>query len=824
MKQYARVLVFIPIRLKASPLLDYAIPAAMAESLRPGVLVSVPLRSRLLPGVVLEIVPVPAVPSPRPIRKLLDPQPVLDEVRLALAREMARQTLAPLHKCVAAMLPPGLRPQVVQVVTPKVLSVPEGLSPEAATLLRRLLERGAVKTRYRLPGLAELKRRHFVTVERHVRMPGVRPKTVQKVRLCEPLPPREGALRGLKRLDVYHAVLDLLAAEGQPVPVAVVRAETGAEVRHLRTLERRGLLTFSREVVLRDPLSELIFTPDEAPPLLPDQQAAWEHLADDLSRADSSPILLLGVTGSGKTELYMKAVARVLAQERQALILVPEISLTPQMVRRFVVRFPGHVGLWHSQMSNGERYDTWLRVRRGEIRVLVGARSALFLPFPRLGLIVLDEEGDSSYKQDVTPRYHAREMAEVLAKLTGASLVLGSATPTLESYARALAGRYRLVEMPRRVMGHRRRLADWQQHLHLPANRYQPQGEQACTAPLPRIQVVDLRAELKAGNRAIFSRALQAAIDRALHRQEQVILFLNRRGTATYVFCRDCGWVARCPRCDVPLIFHGDRDALLCHHCGYRQKQVRTCPQCGSSRVRAFGLGTEGLERHVRARWPQARLLRWDRDVARSHAAHTALLGRFARGDADILIGTQMIAHGLDFPKVTVVGIVSADTGLFLPDFRAAERTFQLLTQVAGRAGRGILGGQVILQTYHPDHYVIRYAAQHDYVGFARYELRFREQTGYPPAIRLARLVYAHPRAEKARRAAEHLAQLLLQSLADAGLPATDLIGPAPAYFARVRGRFRWQLLLRSTDPARFLREFPLPAGWQLDIDPQSVL
>ena len=508
------------------------------------------------------------------------------------------------------------------------------------------------------------------------------------------------------------------------------------------------------------------------------------------------------------------------------MILVPEISLTPQTVRRFVVRFPGQVGLWHSGMSEGERFDTWRRVRSGDVSVVVGARSALFAPFPNLGLIVLDEEEDTGYKQGSAPYYHAREVAEKLAEMTGALLILGSATPSLEAYARALAGRYRLLEMPKRILGHQKRLRAWTEYLHLPGSRYQPLegASQAATIPLPPVQIVDMRAELKAGNRSVFSVVLQDAVDRALARQEQVILFLNRRGTATYIFCRDCGWVAECPKCDIPLTYHAGISTLICHRCGYQQRMPRRCPACGSTRVRAFGLGTEGLEARVAERWPGAQVVRWDRDVARSHAMHTAIMGRFARGEADILVGTQMVARGLDIPKVTVVGVISADTALNLPDFRAAERAFQLLAQVAGRSGRGLMGGRVVLQTYHPDHYAVQRAAVHDYKGFARRELAFRQQADYPPAIRLARLVFSHTKRDKAQQAAEHFAATLRDALRAAGLPVTDLIGPAPAFFARVRGRYRWQILLRSVNPAGFLRDVDIPAGWLVDIDPVDVL
>jgi primosomal protein N' (replication factor Y) len=381
--------------------------------------------------------------------------------------------------------------------------------------------------------------------------------------------------------------------------------------------------------------------------------------------------------------------------------------------------------------------------------------------------------------------------------------------------------------MPRRIMGHTRRLRDLQTRYGVPQIQYRSLREgptEARYRPLPPVQVVDLRAELRAGNRSIFSRALQRALDEALGRGEQAILFLNRRGTATCVLCRDCGAVLRCPRCETPLIYHGPRARLVCHHCDYRQPQPDRCPECGSRRIRYFGLGTERLETAVAERWPAARLVRWDRDTARTHAAHTALLQRFVDGAADVLIGTQMIAKGLDLPLVTVVGVILADTALNLPDFRASERTFQLLTQVAGRAGRGLLGGRVILQTYHPDHYAVVASAAHDYAGFAAQELAFRHEQGYPPYRRLAKLVYEDDRPSRARAESENLAQILREALSRQGLPTTDVMGPAPPFFGRLRSRYRWQVLVRHPDPAGFLRAVPIPPGWRVDVDPVSLL
>jgi len=833
---YARVVVFIPFKIKTAPVFDYDIPARFAASVRPGVLVLVPLREAVLPGVVLALTDTPTVPETRPIQSVLYPDPVFDNGLLDLARWMSRETLAPLHQCVQVMLPPGLRATVYLRLSAKVTTAPPDLPDPAARLLETLIRRGPLTSAQVKQALRSvdvrrtrryLQKRGLIEVERLLRLTIVQPKMTRLARVIAPRAQWEALLRGLRDARLYQGILDFLSGETQPVEVEVVYAETGAKPYHLKMLAERALIAFSHEEVLRDPLAEMIFTPDQPPVLIPEQQDVWDAIEPLLHEtAVSSPILLLGVTGSGKTELYMRATAQVLARGRQALILVPEISLTPQTVQRFAVRFPGQVGLWHSAMSDGERFDTWRRVRSGDITVVVGARSALFAPFPNLGLIVMDEEEDTSYKQSRAPYFHTREVAAELARRRGALLILGSATPSLEAYARALEGRYRLLEMPQRVMAHQQRLTAWEKFLHLATSRYQALTgtPEALTIALPPVQIVDMRAELKAGNRSVFSAALQEAVDAALARHEQVILFLNRRGTATYVFCRDCGWVAECPRCDVPFTYHEGIGSLICHRCGRQKRMPRQCPECGSPRVRAFGLGTEGLETRVAERWPAARLVRWDQDVARSHAVHTAIMGRFARGEADILVGTQMVARGLDIPKVTVVGIISADTALNLPDFRAAERAFQLLAQVAGRSGRGLLGGRVVLQTYHPAHYAVQRAAVHDYTGFAERELAFREQADYPPYIRLARLVYAHTNREKAQQAAETLAAVLRDALRATGLPETDLIGPAPAFFARVRGRYRWQMLLRSVSPADFLREIDIPAGWLVDIDPVEVL
>ena len=608
-----------------------------------------------------------------------------------------------------------------------------------------------------------------------------------------------------------QAVLRVLQDRPGRVWVGGLYAETGADLDVLRDLAAHGLVSLHAEEFDRPrPID-----PEAPPELTPDQEAAWRQVESGLDR----PALLHGVTGSGKTEIYLRALEATLTAGRRGVVLVPEISLTPQTVRRFEARFPGRVAVLHSQLSLGQRYEIWDRVRRGEADVLVGPRSALMAPISRLGLIVVDEAHDSSYKQDdaaFLPSYHSVDVAAALGRITGARVILGSATPDVAGYYRARQGMLRLLEMPQRVLG------------------YAPPSMPTASAPLPAVRLVDLRQELRAGNRSIFSRALQDALRQTLEAGEQAVLFMNRRGMATFVLCRDCGYVARCPRCEVPLTYHrlaaaagpahggGERPSLVCHHCNHRERTPECCPQCQGRNIRYFGLGTERVEATVGQLFPDARLVRWDRDTA-TGLDHERLLQTFIDGRADVLIGTQMIAKGLDLPLVTLVGVVSADTGLYLPDFRAAERTFQVLTQVAGRAGRSARGGQVIVQTYSPDHYAIQAAAGHDYAGFYRQELAYRRQLGYPPFSRLVALRYTDKDGRRCREEAERLGRWLAAEVRRLSLPFS-LIGPAPCFFGRIEGRYRWQLVIRAPDPVPWLRDLLLPRGWRIDVDPISLL
>ena len=827
--------------------LSYALPEDIADRAAPGALVLVPLQNRLVSGVIWEVAGAGVNIPIKPIYRLLDEQPVLNHHQLALAGWIAEEYYAPLGRCCALMVPPGFTPKSAHVFglseAGKRAEYP-GNDPRAH-ILQTLRVRGPLvtsKLARRMRGvigwrraLKALVRAGLITRAPTVELPRLQPQRTTLIQLAIP----EAALaariddllngRGLRAQTRARraAVLRYLGAHNGLARAEWVMAETGATRADLDWLAEREYIVLGDAERWRDPLADVDYVPKTAPPLTEDQQRAWEAIASSIQGADGDrQFLLRGVTGSGKTEIYLRAAEAVLAQGRGAIVLVPEISLTPQTVRRFLERFPGRVALIHSRLKPGERYDTWRRIRAGALPVVVGARSALFAPLPNPGLIVLDEEHDPSYKQTVSPCYDARRVALRYSELVGATLIFGSATPSLEAWQMAggvedsSSPRLRRLELPNRVRGHVRRLSDQEARLGVRAAA-QPETEAVAYQPLPEVQVVDMRAELRAGNTGIFSQALAQALGEVLRRGEQAILFLNRRGAASSVLCRDCGHVLRCPDDDTPLTYHAPaqssiRPHLKCHQCDRSEPLPARCPACGSPRIRFYGIGTQKVEQAILERFSGVRVVRWDRDAAGSSEQ---FLQRFVRGQADVLVGTQMIAKGLDLPLVTLVGVVLADVGLFLPDFRASERVFNLLLQVAGRAGRGLLPGRVIVQTYNPEHPAVVFAARHDVDGFVRAELAQRRLIALPPFIRLVRFEYADEDGQAARRACEALAAAIQRSAHQAGV-----IGPAPAYFARRQRRYRWQLLVRTTDPRALLADLEVPAGFLVDVDPASVL
>ncbi|HEU0020484.1 MAG TPA: primosomal protein N', partial [Dehalococcoidia bacterium] len=539
------------------------------------------------------------------------------------------------------------------------------------------------------------------------------------------------------------------------------------------------------------------------------QANALEQITEALHQPRLQPrsFLLHGVTGSGKTEVYLRALEGVVQQGQQAIFLVPEISLTPQTVERVGGRFPGRVAVMHSRQKPREKFDQWWKIRDGGYDVVVGPRSALFAPLPNLALIVIDEEHEWTYKQEEgRPLYHARTTALELARLTGAVVVMGSATPDVETYYHAQAGRHRRLELPHRIS----------------------RNNAAGTAQLAQTEICDMRDELRQGNRSIFSRRLERGLVECIGQSQQAILFLNRRGSSPIVQCRDCGYVVTCPGCSVPLTFHSsdaDTDArLLCHRCNRPARIPRRCRQCGGPRIRQLGIGTQRVVDEVARLLPGATIARWDADSSRSGHGPEETMHRLANGEIQVLVGTQMVAKGLDVPNVTLVGVVLADVGLHLPDFRAAERAFGLLCQVAGRAGRGLAPGRVLIQTYNPEHYAIAAASRQDYSALYQREIESRHLQGNPPFSRLVHLVCRDINAAACQLQATETARLFRRKVSTRGLTDIEVIGPAPGIPQRVRGHYRWHVTLRGRNLHRFLEGIKFAPDWTVDVDPAHVL
>jgi len=814
---------------------DFHVPSDLRGRIAPGSLVIVPFGARKVYGIVTQLRESSLVQETKAVEAVLDERPVLTSAQIALAGILSQQYLIPLSTMTFAMLPPGLSQQADVLYTwvggEEVL---ERLGEGEKALVHLLLRRGPLRGRQidaALPyrdwrtAAKRLIRRKWLRGEPVLPPPTVRPKIVRTAQLaCTPQEAEEAmphlGKRGSAALARRQAILRFLIQEPWPVDVPWLYAVSGGTLDDLVRLAEMGLIRLGETEVWRDPLEKLDVQPEAPLNLTSDQQRALEAITLALRDAEQRappPYLLFGVTGSGKTEIYLRAVEEALRQGKQAIVLVPEIALTPQTVRRFVARFPGRVGIIHSRLSPGERYDTWRRARDGRISVVIGPRTALFTPFERLGLIVVDECHEPSYYQtESPPYYHAVQAAIHYARLTRSVLLLGTATPEVALFYRAQEENWPILRLPERVRAHR----------EITSSPPLAQEEQARTsgASLPLVRIVDMRQELKAGNRSIFSRALIEALERVVSAGQQAILFLNRLGSATYVFCRECGYVLKCPRCDIPLTLHHDPAGLMCHRCGYRRQMPSRCPECGSKDFREYGLGTERVEQELYRLLPGVRALRWDSVAVQQKDSHEIILRHFSNHQADVLIGTQMLAKGLDLPLVTLVGVVLADVGLNLPEFRAAERTFQLLSQVAGRAGRSPLGGEVIFQTFHPEHYAIQFAARHDYEGFYRHELNLRRMIGYPPFSRLVRLEYRHGRRDVAEHEAQKMASTIREWMAHEESGGCEVLGPLPCFYARLNGQYRWQIILRGTDPVRILQGRSLKSDWRVEVDPPSLL
>jgi len=820
--------------------LTYLVPDSF--TVQPGQRVQVPLATRKATGIVLRAgSTLPPGIQARPILRVLDTEPVLSPELLELGLWISDYYVAPIGEVFRAMLPlrsatrrarsvrlselgrrrlgiqsdapPDVAPDVAPGFSPAHAALKGGATmPESAAvqdgvtaLLAYLATRGSAS----LPLLRQRFSEAFTEAlkEKWVAVDEVERDRTQRqiyaVRVAGPLPEKPRRLS-----PVAKRIMEALGAEGAAADHRELLQTARGDLSTLRKLSAAGLIELAPSTAGRgsalpgDSWAEA----DSSLVLTSAQNTVLQDLTKQLESGQFQTVLLHGITGSGKTEIYLRLIARCLEIGRTALLLVPEIALTPSVQAQFLARFGSKVALLHSALSENERHEEWWRVRRGEATVVLGTRSAIFAPLANLGAVIIDEEHDTSYKQEETPRYHGRDVAVVRARLAGALAVLGSATPSLESYWNAREGKYRLATLPERVEG--RKLAD--------------------------VEIIDMRQEFRETHTSVpVSRRLHQEIETQIANRKQTMILLNRRGYSWFLLCRSCGQTQRCVNCSISLTYHRREHRLICHYCGYSTPVPPRCPNCDSEHLHYVGEGTEKVEKKFAELFPGARVARLDRDVARRQGQFQRVLDEFRRGKIDLLVGTQLIAKGHDFPGVTLVGVVSADIGLGLPDFRSAERTFQLLTQAAGRAGRGESPGRVLVQTFYPDHYAIRLAAEQDYEAFFQKEMRFRRMMHYPPVTALANVIAQGAKLEQAAQVAKHVGNFLIPL--EQNTEGLKILGPTPAPLAKLEGRFRIQFLIKCASRARLstilrrLADYTDQQGipqrsLMIDMDPMNIM
>lgn len=770
---------------------DYRVPAQWEEEVCVGLRVMVPFgqRNTKREGYVIALTETTEVPEGKikGIVEILDEgRPILTPSILELAKWMKKEYFCTLNQCLQAVMPAGIRTKSVWYA--ELTGQTSELSEKEQQMIDVLEEQGGAvplreleqifgnRTEYILRCLQEKKvvRLHQKTTRSTYK------KEKRYVSLTENeellIAAKEKAEKD-KRLAGQLRVLSAIS-QGESLSVEELKEKAAVTDSPIHTLLQKGVLVEQRRQEKRDVFQLEDYTPTQPFYPTPAQAQALALLREEEQKEQKRPVLLHGVTGSGKTEIYMQLIEHVIMAGKQAIVLVPEISLTPQIMERFISRFGKRVSVTHSRLSLGERLDQWRKARDGEISIIIGPRSALFMPFSNLGVIVMDECHESSYISDVTPKYHTREVARKLSELTGALLVMGSATPDIDSYHRAVTGEFLLLQLKERTKGSR----------------------------LPEVFVTDMRKELENGNRSAFGLPLQQAIRENLEKGQQTMLFLNRRGYSTFVSCRKCGEALTCPSCNVSYTYHASDKALVCHYCGKEVPVPKTCPSCGSHYIRYFGTGTQKIEEETRRLFPEASILRMDADTTTGKNGHARILELFGKGKADILIGTQMIAKGHDFPNVTLVGILAADLSLNLGTYQAAETCFQLITQAAGRAGRGELAGRVFIQTYQPENHAIRMAAAQDYEGFYQEEILLRQAMEYPPFSHIFSVLITGEMEQEVILAAQRLGAYMNHYAERAGC---TVVGPAPAPLPKFRGEFRWQIFAKGTDAER-LKAFVL--------------
>ncbi|MEC0371884.1 primosomal protein N' [Paenibacillus chibensis] len=806
--QVAKVIVDVPVKDTDRPF-DYLIPESMRAWIEIGSRVGVPFGHRTVQGFVvgLQDKPSPGGMRLKAIQEVLDVVAPLSPELVQLAEWMSRKYACRYITALQVMVPTALKGKAERYIS---LGAPSDADPdegeyagslvrisseppeEVRTIVAYVGQKGEVPAQHlsrTFPDHADTIKallRKGVLQENQSIKDKLQKKMLKAVDLAVDAEAAEAALdefpaKAQRQREVLQFILEM--KELLPLPLKEILASLQVSAATVKGLADKGYVTIEDVEVFRDPYRGRRFKPSVPLELNEEQQTAYDRIRETLDARRHGVFLLHGVTGSGKTEIYLQTIQHCIAQDRQAIVLVPEISLTPQMVERFKGRFGDQVAVMHSRLSGGERYDEWRKIREGRVKVAIGARSAVFAPFEHIGLIIMDEEHETSYKQEESPKYHARDVAVKRAQQQGAAVILGSATPSLESYHAARSQSDdnfapMLLEMKHRALGNE----------------------------LPAVQIVDMREELKEGNRSMFSRDLHQAIQVRLDRKEQIVLLLNRRGYSTFVMCRSCGYVAGCPECDISLTYHQKSNHLRCHYCGYAEPAPSVCPDCGSEHIRYFGTGTQRVEEELAKLFPGIRVIRMDVDTTTEKGSHEKLLKQFRDKKADVLLGTQMVAKGLDFPDVTLVGVITADSALNLPDFRAGEKTFQLLTQVAGRAGRHQLPGEVFIQSYTPDHYSIIHASQHDYLSFVRDELKHRRNLHYPPYCRLILVTLTHEQLPLLVRMAENMVSVLQGKARQRGwygsldrltADAFDVLGPVASPIPRIKNRYRFQCMVK---------------------------
>jgi primosomal protein N' (replication factor Y) len=761
----ASVVVDVPAK-QTDKAFDYLIPEKWMDIIQPGIRVIVPFGPRKIQGFVIDLKANSDFDKLKEIIEPIDLIPVLNKELLELGQWLTKSTLSFKIITYQAMLPAALKAKYEKKVSLARGVNQDELPEELQSLfqnnreltwdlvLNSSLERKLHKEAAagKLEVIYEVKERLHKKKLKYV-LPLLSAEELAKE--LEHIPARAGKQRELVSYFIQHSA---------PIEYRKLN-DLGLSASAVKPLAAKGLIEEKDMEVYRDPYENREFKRTSPLRLTASQQEAIEPILNSIHNNLHKVFLLYGVTGSGKTEIYLQSIQDVINKGKEAIVLVPEISLTPQMVNRFKGRFGDLVAVMHSGLSAGEKYDEWRKIQRKEVKVVVGARSAIFAPFENLGIIIIDEEHETSYKQEEMPRYHARDVAIERAVRYHCPVVLGSATPALESFARAKKGVYELLTLPSRMNEH----------------------------ALPSVDIIDMREELRDGNRSMFSRILFEKLQERLEKKQQTVLFLNKRGFSSFVMCRDCGYVVNCPNCDISLTYHRATEQMKCHYCGYEGRVPATCPECGSEHIRYFGTGTQKVEEELGKILPAARVIRMDVDTTSRKGSHERLLTDFQEGKADILLGTQMIAKGLDFPNITLVGVLSADTMLHLPDFRSSEKTFQLLTQVSGRAGRHELPGEVVIQTYTPEHYSIEYSGKQDYDLFYNQEMMLRKIHKYPPFYYLSLITVSHEQLMTAVSVTEKIVQYVRSRLSN----ETVVLGPVASPIPRINNRYRYQCLIK---------------------------